>query len=158
ERPVVALALLKRGMDVHLTTPAAFAVRSAQLADYHLVILDDLARAEIPERALEATARWVANGGALIATGGGHLLGGGGFHRTPLERVLPVTLQSQRPEPKQREPIALYLLIDRSNSMGYASSEPAFQYGEKMEYAKRAALAVIDQLGPRDLVGATAFD
>src|SRR5204863_477056 len=48
-------------------------------------------------------------------------------------------------------------LIDRSNSMGYASG-PDLQYGAKMEYAKRAALAVVDQLGPRDLVGAIAFD
>src|SRR5262250_1405267 len=30
--------------------------------------------------------------------------------------------------------------------------------GEKMEYARRAALAVLDQLGPHDLAGAIAFD
>src|SRR5262249_20881233 len=41
---------------------------------------------------------------------------------------------------------------------GYASSEPSLGYGEKMEYAKRAALAVIAQLGTHDLVGAIAFD
>src|SRR5439155_849646 len=76
---------------------------------------------------------------------------------TALERVLPVELQSERPEPREREPIALYLLIDRSNSMGYASG-PDLPYGAKMEYAKRAALAVVGQLGPRDLVGAIAFD
>src|SRR5207245_10733654 len=57
-----------------------------------------------------------------------------------------------------REPIALDLLIDRSNSMGYSSSNPTVQFGEKMEYAKRAAIAVLDQLGPSDLVAAIAFD
>jgi len=41
--------------------------------------------------------------------------------------------------------------------MGYASG-PNLPYGAKMEYAKRAALAVVEQLGPRDLVGAIAFD
>src|SRR5207247_809845 len=35
---------------------------------------------------------------------------------------------------------------------------PALQSGAKMAYAKRAALEVVDQLGPRDLVGAIAFD
>jgi Ca-activated chloride channel family protein len=156
ERPVVALALARRGMDVELTRPSGLDARAARLAGYHVVVLDDVARADVGDAALDALARRVADGGALVATGGGHLFGDAGFVGTPLERVLPVTLQSQRPEPRQREPIALYLLIDRSNSMGYASS--ALAYGEKMEYAKRAALAVLDQLGPRDLVGAIAFD
>src|SRR5438034_814267 len=156
-QPVVALALVRRGMDVEVTAPAGLAARVGHLAEYHLVVLEDVARAGIPERALDALARWVAGGGALIATGGAHLFGDGGFAGTALERVLPVELQSQRPEPREREPIALYLLIDRSNSMGYASG-PDLPYGAKMEYAKRAALAVVDQLGPRDLVGAIAFD
>src|SRR5262249_11291427 len=91
QRPVVAAARLKAGMDVHLTTPAGFAAQSGRLGDYHLVILDDVARGEIPDRALEATARWVADGGALIATGGGHFFGDAGWVGTPLERVLPVT-------------------------------------------------------------------
>ncbi len=156
-QPVVALALAKRGMEVEVTAPAGLAARVGRLADYHVVVLEDVARAGIPERALEALARWVAGGGALIATGGAHLFGDGGFAGTALERVLPVELRSERPEPKEREPIALYLLIDRSNSMGYASG-PNLPYGAKMEYAKRAALAVVEQLGPRDLVGAIAFD
>src|SRR5439155_15397853 len=83
----------------------------------------------------DALARWVAGGGALIAAGGAHLFGDGGFAGTALERVLPVEFQSERPEPREREPIALYLLIDRSNSMGYASG-PDLPYGAKMEYAK----------------------
>jgi Mg-chelatase subunit ChlD len=156
DRPVVALALARRGMDVEVTAPSGLDARAARLADYHLVVLDDVARNDIADAALEALARRVADGGALVATGGGHLFGDAGFVGTPLERILPVTLQSQRPEPRQRDPIAIYLLIDRSNSMGYASS--ALGYGQKMEYAKRAALAVLDQLGPRDLVGAIAFD
>src|SRR5262249_60158109 len=44
----------------------------------------------------------------------------------------------------------------RANSMGYAGGP--LPYGEKMEYAKRAALAVLAQLAPQDLVGAIAFD
>ncbi len=155
ERPVVALALARRGMDVEVVAPAEL---SPHFEDYHVVVLDDVGRDALPDRVLDALARHVAGGGALVATGGPHLFGDAGFVGTPLERVLPIALQSQRPEPKEREPIALYVLVDRSNSMGYASSEPALGYGEKMEYAKRAALAVLDQLAPRDLVGAIAFD
>ncbi|HLY36980.1 MAG TPA: VWA domain-containing protein, partial [Candidatus Binatia bacterium] len=153
--PVVATALARRGMDVEVTAPSGF---PASLDEHHAVVLDDVGRAALPDAALDAIARHVAAGGALVVTGGPHLFGDAGFAGTALEHVLPVALQSQRPEPKQREPIALYLLVDRSNSMGYATSEPALEYGEKMEYAKRAALAVVAQLGPRDLVGAIAFD
>ena len=156
-KPVVALALASRAMEVEVTAPSGLAARAGHLADYHLVVLEDVARAGIPERALDALAGWVAGGGALVAAGGAHFFGDAGFAGTALARVLPVALQSQRPEPKEREPVALYILIDRSNSMGF-SSGPDVQYGAKMEYAKRAALAVIDQLGPRDLVGAIAFD
>src|SRR5439155_371068 len=88
-QPVVALALVRRGMDVEVTAPAGLAARVGHLAEYHLVVLEDVARAGIPERALDALARWVAGGGALIAAGGAHLFGDGGFAGTALERVPP---------------------------------------------------------------------
>jgi Mg-chelatase subunit ChlD len=153
--PVLATALREHGITVDLVPPAGLAAR---LADYHLVVLDDVGSTTLAPATLAALERHVAAGGGLVVTGGEHLFGDAGFVAGPLERLLPVELQSQAPEPTEREPIALYLLIDRSNSMGYATSQPALQYGEKMEYAKRAALAVLDQLGPHDLVGAIAFD
>ncbi len=158
ETPVVATALAEHGMHVERIAPAAFAARAARLESYHLVILDDVGRAAFPDAALAALAAWVAHGGALVATGGEHLFGDPHWLGTPLERLLPVELQAQTPEPQEREPLALYLVIDRSNSMGYSSTEPMLHNGEKLEYAKRAALAVLDQLGPNDLVGAIAFD
>ena len=156
--PVVATALAERGMHVEMLAPSALAGTVAALDGYHLVVLDDLARRDLADATLEALAAWVARGGGLIATGGEHFFGDAGWEGSPLERVLPVTLRAQTPEPQEREPIALYLIIDRSNSMGYASSQPTLHNGEKMAYAKRAALAVLDQLGERDLVGTIAFD
>lgn len=158
EAPVVASALAERGMGVEVVAPAALPSRLARLAAYHVVVLDDVARAGVSDEALATLAAWVARGGALVVTGGEHLFGDPGFVASPLAPILPVELESQAPEPQEREPIALYLVIDRSNSMGYASSQPMLHNGEKMEYAKRAALAVLDQLGPRDLVAAIAFD
>ncbi len=158
ETPIVATALAEHGMHVELIAPATFAARAPHLEAYHLVLLDDVGRAAFPDAALAALGAWVARGGALVATGGEHLFGDPHWLGSPLERLLPVELQAQTPEPQEREPLALYLVIDRSNSMGYSSSEPMLHNGEKMEYAKRAALAVLDQLGPNDLVAAIAFD
>lgn len=156
--PVVATALAEHGMHVELIAPPAFTTRAPHLDAYHLVVLDDVGRGAFTDPALAALAAWVARGGALVATGGEHLFGDPRWIGSALERVLPVELQAQTPEPQEREPIALYLVVDRSNSMGYSSTEAMLRNGEKMEYAKRAALAVLDQLGPSDLVGAIAFD
>ena len=156
DAPAVATVLASRGLEVETIPPTRLAARASALRDYHAVVLDGVARAELDDAALAAVTGWVAGGGALVATGGGHLFGDAGYVGSPLAQVLPVELASQRPEPAEREPIALYLLIDRSNSMGYASGD--LPYGEKMEYAKRAALAVLDQLAPQDLVAAIAFD
>ena len=158
ETPVVGAALDGSGLDVDAVPPAALASRLPRLDAYHLVVLDDVASARLTRGTLDVLLAWVARGGGLVVTGGPHLFGDPGFVGTPLERALPVTFQSQKPEPKQRDPIAIYVIIDRSNSMGYASSMPAIRAGEKMEYAKRAALAVLEQLGPSDLVGVIAFD
>jgi Mg-chelatase subunit ChlD len=156
--PVVAKALGGRGMRVEMIAPAALGARSRTLDDVHVIVLDDVAHATLPAGALERVATFVAAGGGLVVTGGKHLFGDPGYGGSVLARLLPVELQSQSPEPREREPIALYLVIDRSNSMGYASHEPTLPNAEKLVYAKRAALAVLDQLGPRDLVGAIAFD
>src|SRR5262249_62152075 len=101
--------------------------------------------------------RWVARGGALLVTGGPHLFGDRGWAESPLAPLLPVELLSQEPEPKEREPIALELVIDRSNSMGYSTRPDPSGEGEKMEDDRRGALAGLDQPGPPDLSRAIAF-
>ena len=156
--PVVASALAERGMHVEIVAPHALAGRADALASFHLVVFDDVARGDLTDATLEQIASWVARGGGLVATGGEHLFGDAGYTGSAFERVLPVTVRAQTASPQEREPIAIYLIIDRSNSMGYASHQPALHNGEKMAYAKRAALAVLDQLGDRDLVATIAFD
>jgi Ca-activated chloride channel homolog len=157
-RPALARALAGRGMEVEAVSAAGLGERAGQLDRYHVIVLVDVPRAAVGDATLAAIARRVAAGGGLVVAGGPHLFGDGGFAGSPLAPALPVTLVSQRPAPREREPIALEILIDRSNSMGYGGGRPGFQYGEKMAYAKQAALAVIAQLGPRDVVGAIAFD
>ena len=52
EPPVAAMALVRRGVDTDVITPASFAARSARLDDVHVVVLDDVAHARLP------IARW----------------------------------------------------------------------------------------------------
>src|SRR5205823_1922999 len=101
-QPVVGLALAKRGMEVEGAAPAGLAASGGRIADCAVHAIGDTARAGSRRRAPEALARWVAGGGAMISTGDAHLFGDGGFAGTALERVRPVELRSERPEPHER--------------------------------------------------------
>ena len=144
---VVGAALAERGMQVDVVTPAVLGSRLGRLGAGDVVVLDDVGHGDAAALDLPALARWVARGGALVVTGGPHLFGDPGWASSALAPVLPVEMLSQAPEPKEREPIALELVIDRSNSMGFSTRPDPSGEGEKMEYARRAALAVLDQLG-----------
>ena len=103
-----------------------------------------------------ALARYVGDyGGGLIVTG--EALRDDKFHHGALEKALPVTFTPQ-PPPPSREPIAVYLLIDRSNSMSYNSRYPAVRDGERIRYAKEAATALINQLDDTDYACVIPFD
>jgi Mg-chelatase subunit ChlD len=157
-RSVIATALARKEVRADVRAPAA--IRNVEaLRDYHLVVLEDLTAADLPAPTLDVLERWVRdNGGGLLAAGGAAMYGDPAFARTPLKRLLPVTLEPNRPKPGMREPLALFLVIDRSNSMGYNSRTPTVRDGEKLRYAKEAALAVIRQLKDQDLVGVIVFD
>lgn len=157
-RSVIADALIRKEVRADVRAPAA--LRSAgALSDYHLVILEDVTASDLPAATLEILERWVReNGGGLVVVGGAASYGDPAMARTLLKRLLPVTLEPNRPKPGMREPLALFLVIDRSNSMGYNSRVSTQRDGEKLRYAKQAAVAVVRQLKDQDLVGVVVFD
>jgi Ca-activated chloride channel family protein len=158
KQSVIARALTRKGMRVDVQPPAT--LRSlGNLRPYHLVVLEDVTAGAFAPGALAALERWVRDhGGGLLVAGGGNTFGDTGFVNTPLKRLLPVTLEPRRPQPNTREPLAIFLVVDRSNSMAYNSRVGTRRDGEKMRYAKEAALAVVRQLKDQDSVGLVVFD
>ncbi|MDX2169922.1 MAG: VWA domain-containing protein [Deltaproteobacteria bacterium] len=154
----VARALTRKGVRVDVQPPSTLHGIET-LRPYHLVVLEDVTAAELGSGALAALERWVRDhGGGLVVAGGGNTFGDSGFANTPLKRLLPVTLEPRRPAPNTREPLAIFLVVDRSNSMAYNSRIGTRRDGEKMRYAKEAALAVVRQLKDQDAVGLVVFD
>jgi Mg-chelatase subunit ChlD len=154
----LAKALRLRDVDVEFRDPAGFP-KLEELLQYHCVILDDVPRKELPDAALEALESYVKNfGGGFLMTGGPRSFGDKAYQKSAVERILPVSLVEQQPKAKGRAPMAVFLLIDRSNSMGYNSRRHDIRDGEKMRYAREAALALVEQLRPEDRVGVIAFD
>jgi Ca-activated chloride channel family protein len=154
----LAKALRLREVDVEYRDPTHFP-KLEELLQYHCVIFDDVQRKELPDAALETLESYVKNfGGGFLMTGGPRSFGDKGYQKSAIERILPVNLVEQQPKAKGRTPMAVFLLIDRSNSMGYNSRRRSVRDGEKMRYAREAALALVEQLRPEDRVGVIAFD
>jgi Mg-chelatase subunit ChlD len=153
-----ARALRMREVDVEFREPAKFP-KLEELLQYHCVVFDDVRRKELTREALDALESYVKTfGGGFLMTGGPGSFGDKDFQKSPIERVLPVHLVAQEPKAKGRLPMGMFLLIDRSNSMGYNSRRHDVRDGEKMRYARGAALAMVAQLRPEDRIGVIAFD
>jgi Ca-activated chloride channel family protein len=149
-------ALKLRNYQIDFVSPRSLSKNPADYLPYQLVILDDVPEGALATDAQHALNRYVADyGGGLVATGDtlreDSLAGG------DLEKALPVKFMPQ-PPPPSREPIAVYLCIDRSNSMSYDSRYPAVRDGERIRYAKEAAIALLRQLDDTDFAGVIAFD
>ncbi|HEX4210936.1 MAG TPA: VWA domain-containing protein, partial [Candidatus Binataceae bacterium] len=145
-----------RGYDVAQAGPHNLPSDPRVYLAYQAVVLANVTADALNENAQYALNRYVADyGGGLIVTG--DTLRDPKFHGSDLEKTLPITFEPQ-PPPPTREPIAVYLLIDRSNSMSYNSRYPAVRDYERIRYAKQAAIALLNQLDDTDFAGVIAFD
>jgi Ca-activated chloride channel homolog len=149
-------ALELRHFNVANAGPHGLSPRASDYLAYQAVILANVTSGALAPEVQFALNRYVADyGGGLIVTG--DTLRDSKFHGSMLEKTLPIEFEPQ-PPPPSREPIAVYLLIDRSNSMSYNSRFPAVRDGERIHYAKEAAIALLNQLDDTDFAGVIAFD
>jgi Mg-chelatase subunit ChlD len=137
-------ALTESGFEVSVQPPADLPSRAADFAPYDVVILSDVSRKFISDASMTAIAEWVEKaGGGLLVAGGESVFGEGGYRKTELERLTPVTFE-RRDEPE----IALIIVLDKSWSMA----------GQQMELCKAAAQAAIDVLADEQSVGVLTFN
>ena len=88
--------------------------------------LKDLAAPELGAPQLKLYASYVTDfGGGLLMLGGDQSFGLGGYHRTPVDEVLPLRSEFQADE--ENPSLGLCLIIDKSGSMS----------GERIEMAVR---------------------
>ena len=141
-----------QGLRVDVRTPDEVPADPVGFAPYRSVVLDDVSALDLSRAQQESIRAFVGTaGGGLVAIGGGHSFGVGGYAGTPLEEALPVTMDVR--QTMVLPTVAIVLVIDTSGSMDAFGSEIA-----KEELAKEIASSVIDLLGEHDHIGVITFD
>ncbi len=147
-----AHALKTQGIDITFKQAKDFPRSSHGLFDYNAVILDNVPAPAISYIAMENLEKYVKDmGGGLIVIGGDRSFGAGQYLKTPLEKTLPVFMDT--PTTMELSGICIVMIIDKSSSMG-----ASYVAGSKLEMAKIAAFSTVEMLNPLDSVGILAFD
>ncbi len=135
-------AVHSTGILTTTVTTARLPGSPADLAAYQAVVLVNVRASSLGPNGmalLQAAVRDLGTG--LVVIGGADSYGPGGYAGTPLEATLPV--QIQLPSEMEKPPVAVMLVLESSES------------GPGDQIVRGAAVALVDQLTPRDKVGVT---
>lgn len=148
----VSAALRAQGLAVDEVPATALPANLHELIDYDLVILDNVSGFDLSLAKMALLEYYVRDaGGGVVKIGGDRSYGAGGYLGTPVEQLLPVTM-NVKTEIKIPS-LSVAFVLDRSGSMGSKARGE-----DKLTIAKRAALSSIELLKPLDRVGVLAFD
>jgi Ca-activated chloride channel homolog len=139
--------LVAHNISAQVITPAELPASAVNLGAYQILMLMDVSAERLTYEQLAAIDAYVySEGNGLVVVGGPSSFSLGGYQATPLERMLPISLEP--PERAERPPANLLLIIDHSGSMT----------GDKMALAREAAMRAVEILQPQDRVGVLAFN
>jgi Mg-chelatase subunit ChlD len=125
----------------------------AGLAPYAGVIIENVRADDIGARGMTLLPDWVESAGrGLMLTGGRRAYGTGGYFGSPLERVMPVSMELRQEHRKLA--MALVVVLDRSGSM----TAPVSGGKTKMDLANIGTAQVLDLLSGMDEFGVIAVD
>src|SRR5215467_11705817 len=119
-------ALTTEGLNVNTVSPEMIPNTIEQLDAYEAVVLSDVARNNLTDPQMKTLATYVRDlGGGFILAGGENNYGEGGYSKTAIEEVLPVTFETKKEKP---DSVGMIVVLDKSGSMG----------GQKIEMTKEA--------------------
>ena len=147
-------ALTESGLEVRVVPPLETPADLLSLQNYDLIILENVAADEIAPSAQRLLADYVArSGGGLVMIGGPDSFGAGGWKGSPIDPLLPVTLDL--PEQLIVPPAAMMIVLDSSGSM---ASGLLGGMRSQQSIANEGAARAILSLDERDLVGVLEFN
>jgi uncharacterized membrane protein len=124
----------------------------AGFAAYDLVTLSDIPAPDLAPSQIDALASYVRDlGGGLLLFGSDRALGPGGYGKTPLEDVSPVSFDVK--QERRRASLAEIIAIDYSGSMSMSVGSKT-----KLDLANEAAARSAELLGAGDRLGVMHVD
>ena len=145
-RPLVR-ALTEQGLVAEVRDNHGVPEQLEELLAFDAVILADIPATDMKPAQMEMIKRYVTDfGGGLLMLGSDNSFGLGGYFKTPIEEVLPLT--SRYEKEKEQPSVAMVLVIDKSGSMN----------GAPIDLARQAAKATVELLGKQDQIGVVGFD
>ena len=141
------------GLDIKTAPPSAYRWSLDELSGYSAVLVENVLADEIGLHGMKNIAVWVKETGAgFMMTGGKHAYGPGGYFRSPLEPIMPVSMELRQEHRKLS--LAIVVAMDRSGSMSMTVGGGR----TKMHLANLATVEVLDMLSPMDEFGVIAVD
>ncbi|NUP07227.1 MAG: VWA domain-containing protein [Polyangiaceae bacterium] len=148
----VARALEQAELTVDEADAVGAPADLAGLARYDLVVLSDIAASELSTEQIAALASYVRDfGGGLLLLGGDRGMGPGGYGRTPIEEIAPVSFDLK--QDRRRASLAQVIAIDISGSMSARVGNQT-----KLALANEAASRAASLLDASDRLGVEHVD
>ena len=148
--------LLKRsGFNIDVKLPHEVDFSLSQLANYSGIIIENVPASKIGNNAMKTIKQLVENSGlGLIFTGGKNSYAVGGYYKSPLEEIMPVSMELKQEHRKLN--MAIVVVLDRSGSMAMPSAVDSNM--TKMDMANISSVEVLKLLSPIDKLGVIAVD
>lgn len=140
-------------LPIKVQAPEACGWTLEELSKYSAVLLENVPAEKIGGAGMDNLAVWVREtGSGLMMTGGRNSYGTGGYFKSPLDPILPVSMELRNEHRKLA--LAMVVALDRSGSM----TAPVGGGRVKMDLANEGAAQVLELLGPMDEFGVLAVD
>lgn len=146
----VAKALRAGGFAVEVLTGPE--LDAGRLSGAGALIFDDVPAYRVDRDVLRAIDFFVREeGGGFVMLGGAYSFGGGGYFESPIDPLLPVSMELRKEHKKLA--VAMAIVLDRSCSMAARAGAAT-----KMELAAEGSARAVELLGARDQVTVLAVD
>lgn len=146
-------ALKSANIPVDVALAGAQPLTADLLDRYRAVVVENVPAAAFGRVSMERVAQFVEDfGGGFLLTGGERSFGVGGYFKSPLENVLPVSMELRHEHRKNR--VAISIALDRSGSMAI----PVGGGRTKMDLADLGTAECVRLLSAGDMVAVVAVD
>ncbi|MDR1290392.1 MAG: VWA domain-containing protein, partial [Planctomycetaceae bacterium] len=148
-----AEVLRNASLDVVVSDGDGITWTLGTLSRYSGIIIENVPASQIGSRGMDLIREWVKETGAgLMFTGGKNAFALGGYYKSPLEQIMPVSMELRKEHRKLA--VAVAILMDCSGSMGMMVPGGKI----KMDLADAGAAEVLNILTPLDEVAVFTCD